>query len=295
MLTREKVSSEEIFSHLKNWSRIQNQNDHNAAVVLATPDLARRLIDDDFMSELTRVLAGPEKKTVFHLLGAAVDHVAPPVGSYQPLTGLSIMRGKLDEILPRFWDRGSTRHPNTTKGTALKFRSGRTIVTVPGANTAFQNDRDFTLVASKLDLSEPKAKVKRRVEKTAVQVRRPISDPEKMVNPDFWVPLLPLTQARAVTGSFGNIIKGVEVNGKAVPASTELEEAVEKVYKNVPSLVENGPMGIWAMVVPKNVHEKTGPLPVFNEATTTQELIDMTARHIEDLRAQGARTYQIRK
>jgi hypothetical protein len=98
-----------------------------------------------------------------------------------------------------------------------------------------------------------------------------------------------------VTGSFGNIIKGVEVNGKSIPASTELEEAVEKVYKNVPSLVENGPMGIWAMVVPKKVYEKTGPLPVFNKATSTQELIDMTASHIEDLRAQGARTYQIRK
>jgi hypothetical protein len=248
------------------------------------------------MAELADILAGPEHRGEFHVLGAAVDHVAPHVGSYQPFQGISIMRGTLDRILPHLWEESPPRsRDDANTAPALTFGMGRSLVTVPGANTAFHNQRDFTMIASHFDLSTSQRQASRTLEKTSQHIDVPLSrNVESISDLGFWAPLLPVTQPREVTASFGNIIKGVKVNEASVPASTELEEAVEKVFKHMPSLAESGPIGIWAVVMPSDVHNQLDSHPVFHAATNSQELIDMSARHLGDLHARGARVYQIR-
>ncbi|KAK0389602.1 hypothetical protein NLU13_3177 [Sarocladium strictum] len=288
------ISSNEIFSKLKAWGRIANEDGDNAAVVLASPELARKITDDGFMAEFASVLAGPEHRGEFHVLGAAVDHIAPVVGSYQPFQGLSVIRGQKATLLPHLWESNPPKsREDANTAPALRFGVGESVVTVPGANTAFQNQRDFTMVASRFDLSNPQARVLHRLEKTSQHITVPVYEKNEPSGQGFWAPLLPVTQPRAVTASFGNIVKGVEVDGASVPASTELEEAVEKVFKKIPSLAESGPVGIWALVVPKDVYDQVGPHPSFDTATNSQDMVDIAARHVEELHARGAKIFQI--
>lgn len=274
-----------------------NEDQNDAAVVLATPDQARNLTDDVFMANLARTLAGPKYKGKFHILAAAVDHITGPVGSYQPFRGFSILQGRVDKILPKLWEHPPAKSSeDADKPSALMFSLGRATVTVPTANTAFQNQKDFTLIASLYDLSGDSAQLRTQFEKPSQRVRIPLSRRiESTKDLGLWTPMLPVTHARAVTASFGNIIKGVEVDGASVPASAELERAVEMVFKQKPDLAESGPIGIWALVMPKDVYEEFGPPPVLDGSQSGQPLVDSTAQTIEKLCARGAKLYQIRK
>lgn len=291
------ISSSEILSQLKSWNRLANPDGHNAAVVLATPDHARRIVDDGFMSDLANALAGEDSHGEFHVLGAAIDHIAPPVGSYQPFSGMSILRGNLDHILPQLWqDSPSKSRRDADTPSALEFEIGKSRVTVPGANTAFQNARDFTLTASHFDLSKGKNRILRQLDKTQQRIVTPVSrNVESLADLGLWAPLLPVTRARAVTASFGNIIKGVEVDGESTPASTELEEAVEKAFKEIPDLAESGPIGIWALVVPKDLYAKVGAQLGPDSSLESHHIVEDTAQQIEMLHSRGAKLYQIRK
>ena len=102
------------------------------------------------------------------------------------------------------------------------------------------------------------SKTVRREEPTSQLVRVPQANMvQRNADLGLWAPLLPITSPRIVSDSFGNIIKGVEVDGKSIPASTELEEAVDKAYQKRPSGdASPGPIGVWAMVTPASHSEK---------------------------------------
>lgn len=293
-----KPGSDDILHKLRSWEGLETHNGHNAAVVLATPDQARRITDDAFMGELARVFAGSGASEDFHILTAAVDHIAPPMGSFQPFQGLSILRGNVEEILPHVWQPSPPKsREDANAQSALEFGLGRPSVTVPVANTSFQNQRDSTLIASHYDFSGSQNQLVRRLEKTSQRISVPIeSTIEAVADLGLWLPLSPITHARRVTGSFGNIIKGIEVHGAAVPASTELEDAVAKVFQRIPAHARSGPIGVWAMVTPADVSLDSGPppTPLLEEFDDTHNLVNETAEYLKSFHDRGGRLYKIR-
>jgi hypothetical protein len=210
---------------------------------------------------------------------------------------MSILRGNLDHILPQLWKNSPPKsRQDADTPSALEFEIGQAKVTVPGANTAFQNARDFTLIASHFDLSKVDSRILRKLDKTQQRIVMPVSRTvDSLADLGLWAPLLPVTAARAVTASFGNIIKGVDVAGVSTPASTELEEAVEKAFKEIPNLAESGPIGIWALVVPGQVYGDVGSGSSPDSSLDIHEIVEDTAQWIERLHSRGAKLYQIRK
>lgn len=280
---------------------MSNDDGHDAAVVLATPEHARTIVDEAFMGELAEVLASSASPANFHLLGAAVDHIAPPLGSYSPMRGLSILRGRLDEILPGLWEpsRQRSREDANTQS-ALTINLGRPSITLPLANTTFHNERGSTLIASQFSLSGSGRKLLRRQAKFSQRVSVPV--PRRISSVDnlgLWVPLVPVTEPRTVAASFGNIIKRVEVQGKAVPASTELEEAVDKIFQFLPAARETGPVGVWALVTPDGVAPLANggaicPQPTLEGLGDVEDMAEETASYVRQMYSQGARLYKIR-
>ncbi|KAF4455876.1 hypothetical protein F53441_1867 [Fusarium austroafricanum] len=288
---------------VKSQINITNPSRHDAAVILATPQYAQWLEKDGFMSKFIELLSGSEKAGEFHTLGAVVDHIAPPVPNNKPIQGLSILRGKLDSILPGLWDKVPPKEwSDVNKVSALTMDLGSPHVTIPLTNTTFQNHKTSTLIIGRYDLSSGSPKLVEQTDKKHLQkVTLPLQKRLLSINDlGIWAPLVPLTQPRVVTESFGNIVRRVDIDDKSVPASNELEPAVDELHARKSDLVQS-PMGIWAMITPPTFAQSGDSPPFTNpnqEATFAdgQNITDLTASTSDQLMSlyrQGGRLYQI--
>lgn len=257
------------------------------------------------MRDFVNVVSDSTSTTLerFHVLAAVVDNIAPPQTLNEPLQGISVLRGQLDAILPNLWQPAPPRaKDDAEKVGALTFHLGTPSVTMPLANTTFQNHRRSTLIASCFDLTQDGPRLSRREEKQWQHVRTPLHDqPQSLSDLRLWNPLVPLTQPRVINESFGNIIRRIQVGNESAPASTELEPAVEELFKRR-SPETQGPMGIWATITPPSGSldcaghsSKPDPNPIatFDGTQSTQDLVKSTSDYIEQLYQQGGRLYRI--
>ncbi|KAI8678480.1 hypothetical protein NCS55_00568600 [Fusarium keratoplasticum] len=292
-----------LLQSVKPQIKLSNPSRHDAAVILATPEYARWLEEDGFMAEFVKLLSGSEKMEQFHVLGAVVDHVAPPVPANKPIQGLSILRGSVSSILPELWSEAPPKaREDANKVAALTFDLGNPHLTVPLTNTTFQNHKTSTLIASRYDLSQDSPKLLEKMEKHWQQVALPLREQLPSIKDlGIWAPLVPLTQPRVVTESFGNIVRRVNVDDESVPASNELEPAVDELHSRKSNLVQS-PMGIWAVITPptfaqvgSNVSRSADPDPeaTFDENLNITDLVASTSSHLHELYGQGGRLYQI--
>ncbi|KAF4979904.1 hypothetical protein FZEAL_3985 [Fusarium zealandicum] len=289
-----------LLQQVKSQIKLTNPSRHDAAVILATPEYAQWLEQDDFMSEFVELLSGSEKMSQFHVLGAVVDFIAPPMPKNTPIHGISILRGSLDSILPELWTQAPPRaREDANKVAALTIDLGNPHLTLPLANTTFLNHRTSTLIASRYDLSGETPKLVERSEKHWQQVTLPLKEQLPSVGDlGIWAPLVPLTHPRVVTESFGNIVRRVNVDDDSVPASNELEPAVDELHSRKSDLVQ-APMGVWAMITPptfgSNISRSTDPDPdsTFDEKHNVTDLITSTSSRLHELYGQGGRLYQI--
>ncbi|KAJ6787291.1 hypothetical protein PWT90_01712 [Aphanocladium album] len=290
-----------------------NSSGHDAAVVLATPEFARNFENADFMGSMASLLAGSGRRDKFHVLAAVVDNIAPQLGRYETSPGISVLRGHLDHMLPNLWQPEALRSPEDKDAvSALSFSLGVPRVTLPLARTTFHNNRASTLLASTFDLSESgsgggggAAKMEQQLERFAQDVFVSDADlPQKMGDLGLWAPLVPVTPPRRVAASFGNIVRGVEVDGQAIPASTELEDAVNAFYgrRGHGSVVTQGPVGIWALVTPRSdsassadawLNGSPSPLSVDTSESNVPELAGKTARYLHGAHQRGAKLLQV--
>ncbi|EGX92227.1 hypothetical protein CCM_06388 [Cordyceps militaris CM01] len=282
-----------------------NSSSHDAAVVLATPEFAKNFENADFMGSLASLLAGSSRPDKFHVLGAIVDSIAPPLGSYHTTPGISVLRGHLDHMLPHLWQPEPPRSPEDKEAvSALSFSLGVPKVTLPLARTTFQNNRASTLLASTFDLSGDGSRMERQMERYAQEVLVSDSElPRKMGDLGLWAPLVPVTPPRLVAASFGNIVRGVEIDGQTIPASTELEDAVNAFYgKRGSSAMNTGPAGIWALITPKSgsadaaaswLNGSPTPLSVDTSESSMQELAAKTAIYLHCSHQRGAKLLQV--
>ncbi|TQV97360.1 hypothetical protein V2A60_000022 [Cordyceps javanica] len=282
-----------------------NSSSHDAAVVLATPEFAKNFESADFMGSMASLLAGSSRPDKFHVLAAIVDSIAPPLGSYHSSPGISVLRGHLDHMLPYLWQPEVPRPPEDRDSvSALSFSLGVPKVTLPLARTTFQNNRASTLLASTFDLSPRGSRMEKQLERYSQEVFVSDSDlPQKMGDLGLWAPLVPVTPPRLVAASFGNIVRGVEIDGQMIPASTELEDAVNSFYgKRGNSAINTGPVGIWALITPKSdstdaaaswLNGSPTPLSVDTSESSMQELATKTAKYLHCSHQRGAKLLQV--
>ncbi|KAH7170617.1 hypothetical protein EDB81DRAFT_776176 [Dactylonectria macrodidyma] len=292
-----------LLQGIKKQVKLANPNRHDAAVILATPQYAKLLEDGSFMEKFIGVMSGSEKLEQFHVLGAVVDHVAPPVPSNKPIQGLSILRGHLDSILPDLWTPAPPKAiEDVDKVAALTIEFGNPHLTLPLANTTFLNHRTSTLLASRFDLSQESPRLSERVEKHWQQITLPLEEQLQSVKDlGLWAPLVPLTRSRVVTESFGNIVRRVNLNNESTPASNELEPAVDELHDRKSYLVKQSTMGVWAMIMPPvysqsgNISSEIDPDPAatYDENHSASDLMSATSSRIRELYGQGGRLYQI--
>ena len=134
---------------------------------------------------------------------------------------------------------------------------------LPVANTLFLNGRTSTLLAQHW-VKQPSNDHEQR---TSFKLKREKALPEQVINLrfpslsessltcDLHSFLTPMTKPRVVATSVGNIIQKMyfDDGSKALPASQELEEAIQKRVQE--GETPNGPIEVWAMIKPRGLKE----------------------------------------
>lgn len=253
-----------------------------AAVILASPRHASWLTDRTFMASLVSSLqgsqvsddpaAGPKH---FHVLAAVVDSLCPESESHhhhQPQEGLSIHLGRAESLLPGLWNDTAAALPpvqTVDEPSHLMISINKTAhsedkmsVTLPLANTLFQNGRRSTLLASKWatqggslmsPVVSPSNQLLQMLDKRCQTICLPPSSDSShlAINSS----LTPITWPRMILESLGNILAKVDIEGVPSPASKELQINVPRLiearrsshagYKNAQARI-----GVWAAIIP---------------------------------------------
>ncbi|OAP54863.1 hypothetical protein AYL99_11311 [Fonsecaea erecta] len=124
-------------------------------------------------------------------------------------------------------------------------------VTLPTANTVFVNGQRTTLFQDlwRLELSdseEPAIRHFGRNNLKSFRLNLQCSG-DSFVNGGS-APLQALTKPRKIIQSMGNVLRQIEVDDEAVPASRELEKAVSAYIKSNPASTTRGPLLVFALI-----------------------------------------------
>lgn len=224
------------------------------ALILASKGLAPWLQDAAFLSQILAPLASSTSS--LSVLGAAVDST-PVTAPYASSEGFSLFSSPTDTLLPKLWkEEVPTDHPSLTFHLPpLTTHPLPLSITLPLANTLFQNGRPHTMLASRWrrTTGEPRnLELVQVAERTHQAVDIPFSN---IMTSRVALPLVPITKARKVATGLGNILRQVEVEGRLVPASKELEEVIPMLLEaraktGVRGKGKAGPIGVWAVVYP---------------------------------------------
>ncbi|KAG6014019.1 hypothetical protein E4U43_007004 [Claviceps pusilla] len=293
----------EIIDKLHGSTVLENPDRQNAAVVLASPKFAEHLDDSDFNSELVKVLSSSGITKDFHLLCAIVDDIAPAPGEPFPTPGISVLRGDLDSLLPQLWQPDPPLEKlERDSVAALTFKVGLSTQTLPLMRTTFLNNKNSTLLISRHDLSGGRPRLEERTEKQWQNVHVEVN-PSACSVADFglWAPLSPVTRARQITASFGNIVRAIEVDGQSIPASAELEAAVNSIFEHQRTAETTmGPMGVWALVTPKEsqtsewtAEHAPNPSAILKGKAVTRADVDSCVDYLQRQHQAGSRFYQV--
>lgn len=242
--------------------------------------------------------AAPERDSGVSVLAAVVDGLA-----VSP-TGLSVLHGRSDTLLPGLWQRADATTPRPRRGGRNSIYNSTTDVeaaitvelppmrvadesssatsatsssssssyplqvTVPLANTVFQNGRRSTLLASRWSWTPRDDGHDEDGVYTLMCQPRKERECQIVVpsgGSDSWtsVPLLAATEPRKIAAGLGNIVRQVVLDGKPSPASHELEAAIPVLLATRRSawpgadsdavVVANrvgSPLGVWGLVIP---------------------------------------------
>ncbi|KAI0525849.1 hypothetical protein F5B22DRAFT_587986 [Xylaria bambusicola] len=233
----------------------------NGIAILASKEFTSWTGDNHFMSAFLQTLS-PSRSTVttesLHVLSGIMDGLGPHRLSGELLSGFSILNGPVLKILPSLYHSGVGSDPDQSSCVSfltqpLKANAGNLEVTMPLANTIFQNGRRTTFSATRWDINKDGSMVSMEsVPKTAQDIIT-TNGPAKSTLAT--IPLLPLTPPRKIVAGLGNIVRQLEVDGSTTPASKELEAILPKISEER-SHGQSGlpsPLGVWCWVIPPHV------------------------------------------
>lgn len=241
-----------------------------SAVILASPELATWADDEAFMAQLLRRLGSHDQLDAAYAgEGPAVDvlfgvtqGLSPSHLLGQPRKGLSVLYSNSDSLLPSIWQEEPAAGPRTSpdRAATVAFTGGPATsaasslgITLPLANTIFQNGRRSTLLASQWQPSSGRWTPNRMAERQRQEIA---CLQGRNLRPH--IPLVPLTPPRKIVAGLGNIVRQIGIDGDAAPASQELEELIPGMYARrwqKDDAQAPAPMGVWAWVIPPHVVE----------------------------------------
>ncbi|KAK8088250.1 hypothetical protein PG997_003211 [Apiospora hydei] len=194
------------------------------------------------------------------VLFGVVDGIADPCRLHsKPNQGLSIIYGGTASLLPSLWEQGKIAgkgHPD--RASAVQFTAHEveniddqevpTPVTLPLANTLFQNGRRSTLFASRWSLASSasaSASGHHPMELTRLEEKshQEVACLRGLEGLPVRIPLMPIAPPRKIVAGLGNIVRQVEVDGVVSPAAAAW--LAGDGTGQAPS-----PMGVWAWVMP---------------------------------------------
>ncbi|KAI6364325.1 hypothetical protein MCOR25_005663 [Pyricularia grisea] len=316
------LTKQDTLSRIEAWQGAAEKNgvvlQPNSAAILVSRDLSRWLDDSEFMSALIsslRLGSSETSQTDVNILSAAVDSLCPQSLHGTPSSGLSILQGDQDAILPGLWQQESGARSSNLMQRSEDARPSISMrlnpflgdfraveATIPLANTVFQNARPFTLIASKWRHESTTSTAPRLIDALEKETQRIVaSNGSIQSHANISVPIFPLTSPRRIASGLGNIVRQVEVDGSPVPASEELETAMHALIDTRARLLpEAGPTSnrTWALVVPedsasleflKGLSTSVDEAGVKNE----QERAETFARHFSEILAQGGRLHRV--
>lgn len=243
---------------------------HNAALVLVTPGLADLVGQKFFEEQILKIWPFHSRdRYPYHIVTAVVDGThLPDEDSTSTSEGISIIRGSQSIMFPDLWEEREPRETEIKDDVgALSFdMGGVATVTVPLANTLFQNGKMSTLRATKVvsgeareskDLFDQHIRLPSMIEKMTA-VNRSVTS--------LRLPIAPITDIRVVRHAFGNILKHITIKDGLKPASIELEAAITQMQDRIAERSQELGIefpGVWAVVFP---HEK-GHIPKWHVDT----------------------------
>ncbi|KAI1755290.1 hypothetical protein F4782DRAFT_443429 [Xylaria castorea] len=282
----------------------------NGVAVLASKDFTSWLEDDNFMSTLLETLYKPTStvqtnRPSLHVLSGITDSLSSRRPSGEARSGFSVLYGPANNILPGLWGEEGFDGTSQDSNACVSFltnpllrNTGTLEVTVPLANTVFQNGRRSTLYASRWDTGS-EGSIALRVKRPKMMQR--IAERDGPVNHTLsMIPLLPLTPPRRIVAGLGNIVRQVEVDGCVTPASKELEAIIPKIFEerahHNPTSSPR-PIGVWCWVIPPHCMKarKFDSLKLF-QAGSSQTETDIALSSMEifsELLSSGCRLHRI--
>ncbi|KAI1806608.1 hypothetical protein F4811DRAFT_509671 [Daldinia bambusicola] len=296
----------------KSFENIQDVEDSGyGAAIFASRDFATWLEDESFVSGVLESLfkektTGQDNSVPINVLCAATDGLTPKRLFSEPRTGLSILYGSADGILPGLWSADDAEsNISQDRGSSVSFlsnplpRDTRPLeITLPLANTIFQNGRRSTLFASRWQRDRGGSIIRTMIhEKQSQRICLRAASGDHI---NSLLPLLPLTPPRKIVAGLGNIVRQVEVNGTATPASKELEVIIPKVFdkrSEQDTSYSPGPIGVWCWVIPPDVVEKRNllDLKVFGSGSSQSEAeLSLEVMNVfSELLSSGCRLHKI--
>lgn len=252
-----------------------------------------------------------------NVLAAAVDGLHPLRAFGDAPQGFSFHHGSMEAILPNLWDENQLKPPRESKlQAAISFHfksekgqgdSSQTRCTLPLANTIFENGLQSTLQASRWrqTKSESSLELAHLTDRQIQDVNCSTSSSSARFHIE--APLVPITAPRKILTGLGNIIRQIEADGKAAPASGELETAVQTLFDKRTKEGHEfppGPVGVWAVVLPqgpmqaKHIERLQEWAKELDKKVTAEEewvqALDSKAV-VQSLLRHGARVYRICK
>ncbi|KAI0553300.1 hypothetical protein F4679DRAFT_530699 [Xylaria curta] len=261
-----KATQKQVLDELnKHVSKAPARSHHggNGVTIMASKDFTNWLEDDNFMSTFLETLYKPTStvqanRPSLHVLSGITDSLSSRQPSDEASSGFSVLYGLADSILPGLWGEEGFDGTSQDSSACVSFltnpllrNTGTLEITVPLANTVFQNGRRSTLYASRWDTSSEGS--------MALRMKRPktiqrIAGKDGAVDHTLsMIPLLPLTPPRRIVAGLGNIVRQVEVDGSVTPASSELEAIIPKIFEERALLNPTSsprPIGVWCWVIP---------------------------------------------
>ncbi|KAI0387929.1 hypothetical protein F5Y04DRAFT_241337 [Hypomontagnella monticulosa] len=304
--------NQHLVSSSSKLAQVWNEkNLDRGAAIFASRDFATWLEDEGFISSVLEGLfmpntGGQAGSQDIDVLCAAVDGLTPERLSGEPQTGFSILYGSASNILPSLWEHNDFgSNADQERESSVSFLSNplpkdtRSLeITLPLANTIFQNGKQSTLLASKWKKSQNGSLGRIMTQEKRSQVINPRAISADHTRP--LLPLLPLTPPRKIVAGLGNIVRQVEVDGSVTPASKELESLVPKIFdirSQRDASYTPGPIGVWCWVIPPHVVETQGlhNLKVFGATSSQSEAeLSLDAMNVfSELLSSGCRLHKI--
>ena len=236
--------------------------------------------------------SGSDAPSQIDILAGVADGITTPLPFSDPQRGFSILYGSAGDILPDLWDESSFS-PNIEpeKGAYISFLSNPLAgdcrpldITLPLASTIFQNGRRSTLFASRWRKGPGEALRHELTSHKQMQRVAPHGSTVGHTKPS--IPLIPLTAPRKITAGLGNILRQVEIDGAATPASKELEMLIPQVFEarsKRHGSSSAGPIGVWAWVIPPHVveAEQLQDLQVFQADNASLSESELAAKSVD--------------